>query len=365
MSEYISVQKDLITEITTITKNPKLKPLIVKLSNLIADGLKEGKPEAINQSKMALGNSIRYSKDLGNLKNVSKIVKMLKEKYFPTVSDKWIEQCIPEEYKETRNPKEVEPTVDIEDITDKQLIEQGAELQRRYKKLLDHGPAKDIKIKKSVEGIKNHEFLSETGNMLSEIIQNIEKDIQTAMDNKDEVKLEKLKSIDKEIAKRLRTIADRRFATDELKYEAIILASSTYDSLNNSTKGETEILPRWEVFDRETKCRKCFGDLSGCRAEKCNCACHETVKHLTTKGLKWAKNHNPELAKLDKHIEKLAEWSDDICSIGKVILRNPHTGDYMKPLDRKKLLYSHIEKDKCEECEFFLDEHPNFFEELQ
>ena len=363
MSEYLNVQKSILSEISTITKNPQLKPLIVKLAHEIAKGLKEGKPEAINQAKMAIGNSVRYSKDPANIMNVSKILKMLKEKYFPNVSSNWIQKCMPDEYKEARTLAEKE--INIDEISDRQLIENGPEIARRIKKLNNHGPAQDIKIKKSVEGIKNHDFITECANVLSEIILNIEKDMQIAIDNKDEEKLERLKEIDKAIAKRLNTVADRRFATNIQKYEAIILATGTYDSLNNATKYETEILPRWEVYDRERKCRKCGDVLTQCRAEKCNCACHETVKHLTTKGLKWAINHDPDLKKLDDGIKNFMEWTDDICSIGKVILQNAHTGDYMKPKDRKKLIYSHIEKDECDECEFFLEDKPNFFDDLK
>lgn len=312
---------------------------------------------------MAMGDGRRYSTEPQNLVHVSKIVKMLREKYFPTVSITWIQKCMPDEYKEYRTVQEKE--FDVNSITDKQLIEKGAEISRRIKKLSSRGPAQDIRIKKSVEGLKNHEFLTESANILYQIILNIEKDMQVEIDNKDEEKLNRLKEIDKEIAKRLNTIADRRFSTNIQKYEAIILATGTYDSLNNATKYETEILPRWEVYDRERKCRKCMDDLTQCRTEKCNCACHETVKHLTTKGLKWAKDHNPDLKKLDEGIKRFSEWNDDICSIGKVILQNAHTGDYMNPTMRKKLIYSHIQKDKCEDCEFFLDEHPNFFNELE
>ena len=362
MSEYLNSQKEILTEISSIVKNPELKPLIIKLAHEVAKGLKENRPEALNQAKMAT-NGGRYSNDLNNPKNVSKIVKMLREKYFTSVSLDWINKCMPAEYKESRTVQEKD--LDPDTITDRDLIKVGPELQKRYKDLMNKGPAQDIKIKKSVEGIRNHEFKTEIANMLSEIILNIEKDFAKAEDDNDTKKINELKEIDKQIAKRLKSVADRRFASDEMKYEAILLACSTYDSLNNATKYETEILPRWEVFDRESKCRKCYGDLAGCRAEKCNCACHETVKRLTTKGLKWAKEHNPDLKKLDESIKKWADWSDDICSIGKVILRNPHTGDYMSPSERKKLLYSHIDKDKCEECEFFLDEHPNFFEELK
>jgi len=352
MSEYLNTTKTLINNIAAITKSPELKPLITALADHVAKGLKEKRPEAINQAKVAIGDSRRYSSDPTNLVHVSKIVKMLKEKYFPTVSDKWIEKCMRDEYKESRTVQEKE--LDVDSITDKDLIKHGAELNRRHKKLLDHGPAQDIKVKKSVEGIKNHDFKCDLTSIIVDIALNIEKDYLTKKLSDETVK---------ELVRRFKTISDKRFAVDECKYEAILLACSTVDSLNNSTKYETEILNRWEMFDRENKCRKCYGDLEGCRAEKCGCACHESVKRLTTKGLKWAKEHNPHLKKLDDNIQKLSEWEDTICSVGKVLLRNPHTGDYMSMKDRKRILYDHIDKSNCDQCEFFLEDHPNFFDE--
>ena len=357
MSEYLNETKDLIGRITNeVRKNDVLvKDLILKLAKHIEKGLKERRPEALNQAEIYVKTGRGYSKvseDKTNPKNISKIIRGMKDKYFSNLSDSYISECLPEEYKETKAKNEKEFDIDI--ISDRDLIQKGAELTRRYKKLLDHGPAQDIKIKKSVEGIKNHQFKCDLTSIIVDIALNIEKDY---------VKGKLTDETVKELVRRFKTISDKRFAVDECKYEAILLACSTVDSLNNSTKYETEILDRWDMFDRETKCRKCNGDLDQCRADKCSCACHESVKRLTTKGLKWAKEHNPHLKKLDESIQQLSEWEDNICSIGKVILRNPHTKDFMKKADREKILYDHIEKKKCEQCEFFLEDHPNFFDE--
>lgn len=353
MSDYSDERDLLITKISTITKQPELKPLILKLCEVVANGLIKRKPEAINQAKIVLGEG-RFSGDPTSLKNVSKIIKHLKAKHFPTVSTRWIEMTLPEEYKEPRTTVKTEKSLDIDAISDKQLIDKGQELTRRYKKLMNHGPAQEIKVKKSSDGMMNNDFECDLTKVVVDIAFNIEEDYKAGKLDKEMIKA---------LTRRFKTIADRRFSTDEQKYEAIILACGTVDSLNNSTKYETQILSRWEVFDRERKCRKCLGDSSGCRAEKCGCACHETVKRLTPKGLKWATDHNPHLKKLDKHITRLSKWEDDICAFAKILLNNPHIDDYMKPKAKRNIMANHINKDKCDVCEFFLESHQDFFEE--
>ena len=352
MSEYINTTKEITAEIKKISDSTKtqLKPLILKLAEHIAKGLIEKRSEAIRQAT-AIVNKGRYSKDPTNLKNVSKIIKAIRDKHFPTVSFNHIHTTLPEKYKETRITQEKE--FDVNSISDKDLIDKRHEIIKRIKDLQPRGPAQDYKtktikdIEEDVSGFPlKDEWLQIYNNMY------------------DDWKSERIpQDVFLEIKKRWKTIADKRFATDEAKYEAILLACSTYDSLNNSTKYETEIIGRWEQFDREQKCLKCNDNLNQCRAEKCNCACHEAVKRLTTKGLKWAKEHNPHLKKLDEQIQRLSEWEDDICSFGKVLLRNPHVEDYMGKKDVRTILSNHIIKDKCEQCEFFLEDHPDFFED--
>lgn len=356
MSEYLNTTNNIVFKITELNTGTvtKLKPLLLKLAEHIATGLRERKPEAINQSKLAIGNSRRHSTEPENILHVSKIICYLKDKYFPSVSKNWIIENLPSEYKEPRSEfKEREKEFDMNILSDKDLIDHGQDIMRRYKKLTSHGPSQDIRMK-TIRDVEENSDEFPLKDIWIEIYKNMFDDWKSGKVNDD---------VFKEIARRFKSISDKRFATDEAKYEAILLACSTYDSLNNSTKYETEILSRWELFDREKKCRKCYYDLSGCRADKCSCACHESVKRLTTKGLKWAKEHNPHLKKLDEQIERLSEWSDDICAFGKALLRNPHIEDHMKKKDVRNIMYNHIEKDKCEVCEFFLEDHPNFFEE--
>lgn len=354
MSEYLNTTKELIGEIKKISDTAKvqLKPLVLKLADHIAEGLRNKKPEAVNQAKLIVSKG-RYSNDPTNIKNVSKILKALRDQYFPAISVSHIEKSLPDEYKETRNP--TEKTFDVNEITDRDLIANRQEIQKRIRDLEPRGPAQDYKVKtpKDVEE-DDSEFPLKT--VWLKIYNDMYEDWKSGRVSKDIFKL---------LKRRFKTIADKRFATDEAKYEAIILASSTYDSLHNSTKYETEILNPWERYDREMKCLKCYGDLTSCRAEKCSCACHEGVKHLTTKGLKWAIEHSPHLKKLDEQINYLSEWEDNVCSFGKILLRNPHTSDYMSKTDMKKIMSNHILKDKCETCEFFLDEHPDFFDNIK
>ena len=368
MTTYTQESNDIINEIASITKknNVLLKDLIIKLANHIADGLRNRNPEALNLAKMYLKTGPGYSKesaDPTNLKNISKILNAIKESHFPSVTRQWIINCLPPEFKETKvnKPKEF----DIEGIPDAVLIDKGNDIIRKIKKLTNHGPAEPFKTKRSLDDVKKHDFELDLSNVLLDIIINLEDyaKLLKEEESKDPEKLKNLLEIDKELARRLRTVADNRHATDEAKYEAIMLVSSTFDSLNHSTEGETQILTRWELFDREKKCLKCYNELNQCRAEKCNCACHESVKHLTTKGLKWAREHNPHLQKLDKQLNHLNEWVDDICSYAKILLNNAHVNDLTTKTQRRNLMYNHIEKDKCEQCEFFLEDHPNFFDE--
>lgn len=344
----------------------KMISLLLKLADHIADGLNKRRPEMINLSKLAQGNSNRHANNPEKLLHVAKIIGYLRDKHFPSRSYTWILEHLPAEYKEPRKEFTKKETVtESPELSDKQVLDMGKDLIKRYKQLTNTKAAQPIKFKdiESIEELSDDEF--PLTKVWIEIYENMYNDYKKQLENKDKTPEQFKEFMDKlrEVAKRFKTIADRRFAVDEQKYEALILASSTYDSLNNSTKHETEKLDRWEVHRREQDCLKCYGDLSSCMAEKCRCACHDTEKRLTTKGLKWAIDHNPHLNKLDKHIEKLSEWNDDICSFAKVILLNPHNEDYMKPKDLRNIMADHIKTDKCDQCEFFLQDHPNYFDE--
>jgi len=146
MSEYINTTKEITAEIKKISDSTKtqLKPLILKLAEHIAKGLIEKRSEAIRQAT-AIVNKGRYSKDPTNLKNVSKIIKAIRDKHFPTVSFNHIHTTLPEKYKETRITQEKE--FDVNSISDKDLIDKRHEIIKRIKDLQPRGPAQDYKTK--------------------------------------------------------------------------------------------------------------------------------------------------------------------------------------------------------------------------
>ena len=86
---------------------------------------------------------------------------------------------------------------------------------------------------------------------------------------------------------------------------------------------------------------------------------------MTTKGLKYAIKTNKDLADLDSHVKRLTSIDNDICRIGKMLLENPKTKKLLGPLDIKKLIYSHIDKDECLQCDLFLENKPDFFENFK
>jgi uncharacterized protein YaaR (DUF327 family) len=86
---------------------------------------------------------------------------------------------------------------------------------------------------------------------------------------------------------------------------------------------------------------------------------------MTTKGLKYAIKTNEDLKELDQHIKRLQTMDNDICKIGKILLENPKTKKALGVTEIKKLIYSHVEKDECLQCDLFLEKNPNFFEEFK
>ena len=83
---------------------------------------------------------------------------------------------------------------------------------------------------------------------------------------------------------------------------------------------------------------------------------------MTTKGLKYAIKTNEDLSDLDQHIRRLQVINNDICRIGKMLLENPKTKKLLGAIDIKKLIYSHVDKDECLQCDLFLEKNPTFFD---
>jgi len=83
---------------------------------------------------------------------------------------------------------------------------------------------------------------------------------------------------------------------------------------------------------------------------------------MTTKGLKYAIKTNEDLKNLDNRIKLLTEVQNDICRLGKILIENPKTKAKLGVVEIKKLMYSHVEREECLQCDLFLSKNPRFFE---
>lgn len=282
-------------------------------------------------------------------RDISTLIKRLKENHFSTFSDRYVSECLPEEYKREYTGRQEDTSKVIRwNIENEDQREVMKKQIKEYEKSFT--PAKDIITKARKEDMENYTWKCHTANELALLA--------IKMENDHEDKHEE--DLCKEYAKRAKMVRDSRFATDANSYEAIILACNSTQSLKNSIKGEWEFKTIWEVKADEKKCRECIQDQ--CEAEKCNHECHRVVRPMTTKGLKYAIKTNKDLADLDQHIKRLTELNNDICRIGKMLIENPKTKKLLGVIDIKKLIYSHIDKDECLSCDMFLEKNPTFFD---
>ena len=345
----VSERRDLIDAISKISDglDKELKPLIQKLAKNIGDNIKH--PEIINMCKI-LGIADP------ELKDVSSILQRLRKTHNWSFSRNSVIRCVQVEYK--RDYDGVEKKEGYENpvrINDNMISEENFEkiesLLKKYKKSIT--PAKDIITKARKEDMENYTWKCHVANELALLAIKMENDHETKHQEE----------LCKEYAKRAKMVRDSRFATDANSYEAIILACNSTQSLKNSIKGEWEFKTVWEVKNDEDKCRECIRDQ--CRATNCNHECHRVVRPMTTKGLKYAIKTNKDLADLDNHVKRLTTIDNDICRIGKMLLENPKTKKLLGSTDIKKLIFSHIDKDECLQCDLWIEKHPNFYEDLK
>jgi len=167
----------------------------------------------------------------------------------------------------------------------------------------------------------------------------------------------------KDYSKKIKMVRDSRFATDANSYDAILLGANSTQSLKNSISGEWEFKTVWEVKNDEDGCRECIHE--NCRHEKCKHECHRVVRPMTTKGLKYAIKTNEDLKELDKRIKYLVEMNNDICRMGKMLLQNPKSKKQLGIAAIKRLIYAHIEKEECSQCDLFLTKNPTFLDDLE
>jgi hypothetical protein len=274
-------------------------------------------------------------------KDISRLMTRLRDNHFPGFSERYVRECLPEEYKQeytSERPESKVMRVNMEN--DEQREELRAMIKDWDKK---NTPAKDIITKANKEQMEKYTWKCHVAEELAMIA--------IKMENEHDKHEDKLC---KEYAKRAKMVRDSRFATDANAYEAIIVACNTTDSLKNAISGEWEFKTRWEIEDDEEKCRECLGPEE-CKKEKCNHECHRVVRPMTTKGLKYAIKTNDDLNKLDKRIKRLTQLDNDICRIGKILLENPDTLEKLGPVEIKKLMYSHM----------FLEKNPKFFDNFK
>ncbi len=341
MSDYLEERKDLIDKLAQVSDVIKDKKGLVKAL-------------ALNLSKTLDTPYIKtLAKNIGikdpKLDDISSIIIRLREKHFPNISQRWIQECLDKTYKKSTGPQ---------DVTESKVIRLNLENEEQREKLREdikeydrkHTPAKDIIPKIRAADIEKYTWNCHLAEELAMLAVKMEKE-----HDKHEDKL------CKEYSKRAKMVRDSRFATNVNNYEAIVVACNTTDSLKHAISGEYGFKTVWEVREDESKCRECLG-LKQCEAEGCRHECHRVVRPMTTKGLKYAIKTNEDLKELDEHIKRLEVMDNDICKMGKILLENPLTKKKLGTNAIKRLMYKHIEQDECLQCDMFLAKKPDFFE---
>ena len=336
----------VINEIKHFEKDikPVVKAKVLELARLYEQALEER-----NQLVLAKIKNIkeRNRNEEPNIKDIALLINKVREENFKLISQAWIYRLLPEKYKHEYKKEET----NIDQISDKELYIMKDDLLRRIKDM-DRGPAQDIKVKETKEDIEKYNFECFVAGELAKLAVKMEKDHKEKHDPK----------LCTKISKHVKSARDSRFATPMMEYEALIVACNSTTSLANVVQGEYGFKTRWEIEEDERNCRECRDKIE-CAATKCKCPCHAVVKPMTTKGLKFAINSNKYLKELDERMKQIMneDWSD-ICPFGKILLKNPKIDKYMKSASKKKIIASHIEKDNCNQCESFLEDHPNFFD---
>ena len=336
--------KDLIDRISKISDHIKkdIKPLVQKLAKNIAKNIK--KPDIVNMAK------IEGIED-PQLTDVVRILNRLRKKYDWSFGQTALYSYIQKEYKsETIATKgDYEQPVRL---TDSYIALHYNELEEKLKQIKkDNTPAKDIITKARISDMEKYTWKCHVAEELALLAIKMETEHDTHEDK-----------LCKDYAKRAKMVRDSRFATDSNSYDAIILACNSTQSLKNAISGEWEFKTLWEVLDDQDKCTECIQE--NCRGEKCRHECHRVVRPMTTKGLKYAIKTNDDLRELDDQVKRLVQLDNDICVMGKRLLQNPKTLKLLGARDIEKMMYNHIERNECLQCDIFLEKHPRFFDEM-
>lgn len=338
--------ENIISEIKSFSNEvkPVIKAKILELANVYEEALKENNNVVINKIKNI---KERNTNEDPSVKDIALLINKLREDNFKMISQAWLYRILPEKYRHTYKKDEIK----LDEISDKELYIMKDDLIRRIKDM-ERGPSQDIKVKETKEDIERYNFECFIAGELAKLAIKMEKDHKEKHDPK----------ICTKISKHVKSARDSRFATTQMEYEALIVACNSTTSLAHVVEGEFGFKQRWEIEEDEKNCRNCR-DRIECVSSKCKCPCHDVVKPMTTKGLKFAINSNKALKELDDRMKQIMneDWSD-ICPFAKIVLKNPKINRYMRNNSKKKIIASHIEKDDCVQCESFLEDNPNFFD---
>ena len=336
--------RDLIDQISSISDSVKkdLKPLVQKLAKNIADNINSA--EIVNMAKIEGINN-------PDIKDVARILNRLRKKHYWSFGKTSLYSYIPTEYKDSETGKEYEKPVRVNDKYIETHIDELKDKIKNYER--KNTPAKDIITKARISDMEKYTWKCHTAEELAMLA--------IKMENEHEEKHED--KLCKDYSKKVKMVRDSRFATDANSYDAILLGANSTQSLKNSISGEWEFKTVWEVKEDEDKCRECIHE--NCRHEKCKHECHRIVRPMTTKGLKYAIKTNEDLKELDKRIKYLVEVDNDICRMGKMLLQNPKTKKQLGIPAIKRLIYAHIEKEECMQCDMFLQKNPMFLDKLE
>jgi len=337
----------VINEIKHFEKDikPVVKAKILELARIYEEAIDEKNQLVLVKIKNL--KERQYKNEEPSVKDIALLINKLREENFKMISQAWIYRLLPDKYKHEYKKDEVK----VEQISDKELYLMKDDLIRRIKNM-ERGPAQDIKIKETKEDIEKYNFECFIAGELAKLAVKMEKDHKHKHDPK----------LCTKISKHVKSARDSRYATAMQEYEALIVACNSTTSLAHVVEGEYGFKTRWEIEEDEHNCRNCLDKIE-CAATKCKCPCHDVVKKMTTKGLKFAINSNKYLKELDERMKQIMneDWSD-ICPFGKILLKNPKINKYMTNASKKKILASHIEKDNCNQCESFMEDNPNFFD---
>ena len=345
--------KHLIDKISSISDNVKkhLKPLIQELAKNIGDN--------INKAEIKNLASLEGIKD-PEVKDVASILERLRKKYEWSFGKTTLYNYVQKQYKDGKVQEYTQP-VRVNDNYIESHIDELKDKIRDYEK--KNTPAKDIITKARLVDVEKYE--SWNCHMAGELAQ-----LAIKMENEHNAKDEKSNhlcqhedKLCKDYSKKIKMVRDSRFATDANSYDAILLGANSTQSLKNSISGEWEFKTVWEVKNDEDDCRECIHE--NCRHEKCKHECHRVVRPMTTKGLKYAIKTNEDLKELDKRIKYLVEVDNDICRMGKMLLQNPKSRKQLGVAAIKRLMYAHIEKEECTQCDLFLSKNVTFLDDLE